>query len=96
MTPQAMANRPEFPAFSNLPPVENLKLHTQQANGRDKAMYPDYLDTVSKVIDKLSVLDDLFSFYWVAHDKVDFQKKSIEGLSFIISDCVDELKGINK
>jgi len=81
MTPQAAAVRSEFPVFSNLP---------------QKAMSTDYKDTVDKVIAKLSTLDDLFSFYWTAQNKVDFQKISIVGLSFIISDCVDELKGINK
>jgi hypothetical protein len=92
MTPQAAANRPESPVFSNLSQMENLKLHTQKAT----AMSTDYKDTVDKVIAKLSTLDDLFSFCWVAQNKTDFQKTSIVGLSFIISDCVDELKGINK
>jgi hypothetical protein len=96
MTPQAMAARPEFPVFSNLPPVENLKLHTQQARGKDKTISTDYRDTVDKVIAKLSTLDDLFAFYWIALNKTDFQKNSINGLSFIISDCVKELKEINK
>jgi len=63
-----------------------------QAEGRVKTMKVDYQDIVSKVIDKLSVLDDLFAFYWIAHDKVGFQDKSIEGLSFIISDCIADLK----
>jgi len=92
MTPQASANRPDFHGFSNFSQMENSKLHAQQA----KAMSTDYKDTVDKVIAKLSTLDDLFSFYWVAQNKTDFQKNSIVGLSFIISDCVDELKGINK
>jgi hypothetical protein len=91
MTPQAAAARPEFSGFSNFSQMENLKLQ-QQA----KAVSTDYKDTVDKVIAKLSALDDLFSFYWIARNKTDFQKNSIEGLSFIISDCVDELKGINK
>jgi len=92
MTPQAAANRPDFPGFSNFSQMENLKLHTQQA----KVMSTDYKDTVDRVIAKLSTLDDLFAFYWVAGDKVDFQKNAISGLTFIISDCVDELKKINK
>jgi hypothetical protein len=92
MTPQAAANRPEYPGFSSFSQMENLKLHAQQA----KAIPTDYKDTVDRVIAKLSTLDDLFSFYWTAQNMADFQKKSIVGLSFIISDCVDELQGINK
>jgi hypothetical protein len=96
MTPQAMAARPEFPVFSNLPPAENLKLHTQQAKEKDKTISIDYRDTVDRVIAKFSTLDDLFAFYWIAHNKTDFQRNSIDGFSFIISDCVKELKEINK
>jgi len=96
MTPQTAAIRPESPVFSDFPPAGNLKFHTQQAGGRDKAMCADYRDVVDKVIAKLSTLDDLFSFYWIARDQTDFQKNSLDGLSFIISDCVNELKGINK
>jgi len=92
MTPQTAAARPEFSGFSNLQQLENLKLHAQQA----KAMSTDYKDTVDRVIAKLSTLDDLFAFYWIAGDKVEFQKNSISGLTFIISDCVNELKRINK
>jgi len=76
---------------------ENIKAVTalieqisKQAGGRGKAM--DYKDIINKVITKLSVLDDLFAFYWIVHDKVGFQNVSIEGLSFIIADCIDELK----
>jgi len=93
MTPQTAAVRPDFPVFSDFPQAENLKFHTRQANGRAKA---DYRDVVDKVIAKLSTLDDLFSFYWIARDKTDFQKRSLDGLSFIISDCVNDLEGINK
>jgi len=92
MTPQTAAIRPEFPVFSNFSQAENLKFLTQQAEGRAKV---DYRDVVDKVIAKLSTLDDLFAFYWIARDKADFQKRSLDGLSFIISDCVNELKGIN-
>ena len=70
----------------------NLNLQTPQAAAKDKAMSTDAQDKVTKVIYKLSVLDDLFAMYWVAHDKVDFQKNSLSGITFIIADCIDELK----
>jgi len=92
MTPQTTAGRPEFPVYSDFPQTENLNFHTQQAEGRAKT---DYRDVVDKVIAKLSMLDDLFSFYWIARGQTDFQKDSLDGLSFIISDCVNELKEIN-
>jgi len=45
---------------------------------------------------KLSVLGDLFGFYWIAHDKAVFQKDSITGLSVIVSDCINELQEVAK
>jgi hypothetical protein len=63
-----------------------------EAEWRGKAMDLKSRDIVDKVILKLSVLDDLFAFYSVVHDKIGFQQNSIDGLSFIISDCVEELK----
>jgi len=93
MTPQTATVRSEFPVLSNFLQTENLKSNKQQADGKAKA---DYRDVVDKVIAKLSTLDDLFAFYWIARDKTDFQKGALDGLSFIISDCVNELKGINK
>ena len=83
--------------------TENANFHTygslnqntvSQAEGRNKAMDNNSMDVVSKVITKLATLDDLFSFYWIACDKANFQKKSLTGLSFIIADCIDELEGI--
>lgn len=82
MTPQTSTAKPEFPDFSNSP--------------QTKTMFTDYKDTVDKVISKLSTLDDLFAFYWIAGDKIEFQKNSISGLNYIISDCVNELKEISK
>jgi hypothetical protein len=58
---------------------------------RDKAMN-DVSDVVWKVISKLSTLDDFFALYWSSIDKVGIQKEAITGLSFIIADCVSELK----
>jgi len=39
-------------------------------------------------------LDDFFSFYRVVHDKMSLRGESISGLSFFISNCVDELREI--
>jgi hypothetical protein len=58
----------------------------------NKAANTEVQDRVGQVIDKLSVLDDLLAMYWVAREKVEFQDKSINGLSLIISDCVKELE----
>jgi hypothetical protein len=62
----------------------------------NKAMDNGHKDVIWKVIDKLSALDDFFSLYWVAYDKVGIQKNAIEGLSFIIDNCIGELKEIAK
>ena len=61
-----------------------------------KTMDADTRDKVCNVMHKLSVLGDLFAFYWIAHDKVVFQKDSITGLSVIVSDCINELQEIAK
>jgi len=53
-------------------------------------------DKALRVMRKLSALSDLFTFYWFAHDRADFQKDSITGLSDIVSDCIGELGEIAK
>jgi ACT domain-containing protein len=65
---------------------------TLQAEGRDKAMDTEIQDRVGMVIDKLSVLDDLFAMYWVAKEKVGFQDKSRNGIRLIIGGCVKEIE----
>jgi len=40
------------------------------------------------------MLNDLFAFYWFAHEHADFQRDSITGLSDVVSQCINELKGI--
>jgi len=57
-------------------------------------MDTDSKDKVCEVIHKLSMLNDLFSFYWFAHEHANFQRDSITGLSGVVSDCIKELKGI--
>ena len=61
-----------------------------------KTMDADTRDKVCNVMHKLSVLGDLFTFYWIAHDKAVFQKDSITGLSVIVSDCINELQEVAK
>ena len=48
-------------------------------------------DKVCKVMYKLAALDDFFSFYRVVHDKMSLRGESISGISFFVSDCVEEL-----
>jgi len=75
-----------------------------QAEGRNKAMdnairvekakaiILEIHCKVDEVIDKLETLANLFEFYWYAREKTDFNKDSINGLTLIISDCIDDLK----
>ena len=49
---------------------------------------------IQRSLHKLSTLHDLFAFYWFARSHADFQKDSITGLSDIVSDCINELKGV--
>ena len=57
-------------------------------------METELKDRVCRVICKLSALEDLFSFYSVANDKATLLGHSISGLSFIISDCTEELRRV--
>ncbi|MCL2792235.1 MAG: hypothetical protein FWD87_04015 [Spirochaetaceae bacterium] len=105
MTSQAMTSQSKISSFSKAPSekksppcyespntksISYLKLHTPQATEQDKSM--DSQDKIWKIINRLSTLDDLFTFYWYAHNKADFQKESIEGIFSILGDCITELK----
>jgi hypothetical protein len=63
-----------------------------QAKGRGMAMNLESYDKVENVIDKLELMLNLFTFYWFAIDKVDFNKDSLNGLNRIIIECITELK----
>ena len=76
----------------NLAASQDLKLHTPKAEGRDKAMNTDNIAKVNHVILKLETLSNLFEFYWFAQEKTGFNKDSIDGLCFIIKDCIHDLK----
>jgi|GEM_PF-1712253 len=57
-------------------------------------MDTDSKDKMREVIHKLSAVNDLFAFYWFAHEHADFQRDSIMGLSDIVSQCIGELKEV--
>ena len=59
---------------------------------KNKAMILEIHCKVVNVIDKLETLANLFEFYWYAREKTDFNKDSINGLTLIISDCINDLK----
>ena len=59
-------------------------------------MNTEYEDVVDRVVCKLTTLTDVIAFLEYAHDKCDFRKKTITGIFYIISDCIDELEGIVK
>ena len=103
MASQTMTAWTEFPVLPKVPwrtvphpgyEALHLRFHTPQARRRNMAMYTDSKDKVCEVIHKLSMLNDLFSFYWFAHEHADFQRDSITGLSDVVSQCINELKEI--
>jgi len=57
-------------------------------------METELKDRVCRVICKLSAMEDLFSLYSIANDKTALRGHSISGLSFIISDCTEELRKV--
>ncbi|GBU28672.1 hypothetical protein R84B8_02232 [Treponema sp. R8-4-B8] len=52
----------------------------------------EHRNNVSRVIDRLEVLENLFEFYGYAREKTGFNEDSINGLCLILRDCVAELR----
>jgi hypothetical protein len=67
------------------------QITAQAARGGGAA---DNQDVVEKVIDKLSVLTNIFEFFEYTNGMTDFRKRTLPGLFYIIDDCINELEGI--